>query len=75
MSMPPTTDVNTDFDKTNEIALNASYQAISVYIKCHFTIFDETGCVDVAVGQVGHRFVNFETWFSSMNNENGNIPM
>jgi hypothetical protein len=78
MSMPPSTDSNTNFNKTDEIALDPGYSALSCSVTCDFNWWDkDTAFIDVGVGQYINRFNNSGswTWQSSMADENGNIPV
>lgn len=78
MSMPPSTDSSQNFDKTDEITLDAGYQALSCSITCSFTLWDPNACnIDVLVGTFVQRFTNngILAFQSSMNNENGSIPV
>jgi hypothetical protein len=77
MSMPYSGDSNQEFNKTDEITIDAGYQALSCTITCMSTKWDDSMGIDVSVGTVTHRYVDGNNWVyqSSMSNENGSIPV
>jgi hypothetical protein len=77
IAMPPTGDHSGLFNKTDEIAIDVGYQALSVVIVADWGTWDDDTHIDVGVGGVSNRWSNGSSWYfqSSMNNESGNVPV
>jgi hypothetical protein len=77
MSMPYSSDSSQLFNKTDEITVDAGYQALSCTITSSWGKWDNDVHIDVCVGTVTHRYAEGSNWLyqSSMNNENGSIPV
>ena len=77
ISMPPSTDQNANFNKTDEIAIDTGYQALQCWMTCSYTFWESDVAIDVAVGTALHRFTNDGNWLfqANMNSEAGNVPL